>query len=343
MLAVAFQYRETKLWEILDDSSLFAFRLSDGEIGYCFVIGQAERNLSLGFYRGRKGFTSYLKLIKLSEDELHYSDRYELISSLDCTYCEFMQASKIDKETKTVIRNYVETHNLKLKRYKGWPSFIKLQPYSVSTNIIHEKDAEDIIEALHAAIAVAEKLKNNTPEELGFDKEIEYPTMEGGKSVPYLIPNADGTYDWSTTELPAFLPEEYPAIEFENTSLAKEVKKLKKQGKRQIKMIHFPASLCSEIYEEHYMPVFLFSMDVETDQINSIPFKENSTPQRMLEIIANVLCEQGYKPDTIEVADDRTEAFLADFCKKCGMRLTRKKKFKELEEACDYIFQGLDV
>ena len=82
-------------------------------------------------------------------------------------------------------------------------------------------------------------------------------------------------------------------------------------------MIHFPASLCSEIYEEHYMPVFLFSMDVETDQINSIPFKENSTPQRMIVIIA--------------------------FCKKCGMRLTRKKKFKELEEACDYIFQGLDV
>ncbi len=29
MLAVAFQYRDTELWNILTDSDVFAFRLSD--------------------------------------------------------------------------------------------------------------------------------------------------------------------------------------------------------------------------------------------------------------------------------------------------------------------------
>ena len=41
MLMAAFRYRETHLWEWLDDSMVFAFVLSDGETGYCSVMGNA--------------------------------------------------------------------------------------------------------------------------------------------------------------------------------------------------------------------------------------------------------------------------------------------------------------
>lgn len=56
MLAVAFQYRDTELWKELTDSDVFAFRLSDGETGYCCVMGNAGEHLALGFYRGQKRF-----------------------------------------------------------------------------------------------------------------------------------------------------------------------------------------------------------------------------------------------------------------------------------------------
>lgn len=66
-----------------------------------------------------------------------------------------------------------------------------------------EKDARDITEALRAAIAVDEQLAMHKFETLGFDIKGAYPTMKGGKLVPYLIPAADGTYEWSTVKLPA--------------------------------------------------------------------------------------------------------------------------------------------
>ena len=48
MLAAAFQYRDTELWKELTDSDVFAFRLSDGETGYCCVMGNAGEHLALG-------------------------------------------------------------------------------------------------------------------------------------------------------------------------------------------------------------------------------------------------------------------------------------------------------
>ena len=54
LLMAAFCYRESNLWNYLDDSMVFAFRLSDGETGYCCVMGHAGEHLSLGFYRGPK-------------------------------------------------------------------------------------------------------------------------------------------------------------------------------------------------------------------------------------------------------------------------------------------------
>ena len=61
MLEVAFRFRNICLWKKLTDSDVFAFRLSDGETGYCSVMGNASEYFSPGFYRGAKGFSTYLK------------------------------------------------------------------------------------------------------------------------------------------------------------------------------------------------------------------------------------------------------------------------------------------
>lgn len=121
MLAVAFQYRDTELWKELTDSDVFAFRLSDGETGYCCVMGNAGEHLALGFYRGRKGFTTYLKTISLGNAHLSEIEMFEMTTTLDCINCDFMQASDMDVKTKKIIRNYADAHKLKIRRSKGWP------------------------------------------------------------------------------------------------------------------------------------------------------------------------------------------------------------------------------
>ena len=49
MFEAAFRFRSICLWEKLTDSDVFAFRLSDGETGYCSVMGNAGEHFSLGF------------------------------------------------------------------------------------------------------------------------------------------------------------------------------------------------------------------------------------------------------------------------------------------------------
>lgn len=39
MLDAAFRFRETEAWKMLDDSNIFAVRLSNGQNVYCTIMG----------------------------------------------------------------------------------------------------------------------------------------------------------------------------------------------------------------------------------------------------------------------------------------------------------------
>ena len=54
MYDLAFQYKGTKLWQQFYDDELFAVKLSDGEIGYCCVMGMLGQHNALALYVGEK-------------------------------------------------------------------------------------------------------------------------------------------------------------------------------------------------------------------------------------------------------------------------------------------------
>lgn len=339
MLAVAFQYRDTALWKILTDSDVFAFRLSDGETGYCCVMGNGSEHLALGFYRGRKGFTSYLK--SLSFDSMQFSeiDLIEMAATFDCINCDFMEASAMKDKTKKLIRNYADAHGLKVRRPKGWPDFTRHQPFKIPSGITCEKDAADIVEALRAAIAVAGELTHRSLAELGFDENGDYPTTDGGKLVPYLVPNAEGTYDWGMIDLPPFLPDEWPVPEFANDILLRKVKKLRTFGTLQVKLIHIPTPVNESADGIPFLPSVLLCLDAGKEGLFPVFCMEDGekASQQMLVELAENLCRLDNKPDTIEVEDGRTESLLKDFCDRCDIRLFRKEELPELEDACSFL------
>lgn len=337
MLAVAFQYRDTELWEMLEDCDVFAFRLSDGEVGYCCVMGYAGQHLALALYRGDKGFSTYLKTIRFNEKRYSDFEMFEMAATFDCINCDFMQAADINAKVKKRIRNYADAHGLKVPRQKGWPDFVRHQPFKMSRGINSEKDANDMVEAFRAAMAVAEALNQQSPDELGFDPEGKYPTEEGGKPVPYLIPNAQGTYDWDTIKLPAFLPEEYPAPKFTNDILAKSVEKLPASGTIQMKLVHMPVPIGEGENVDAFLPAMLLCVTDElVFPVVSMESVEDNPEQIFVELVDN-LRNNGSKPDTIEVMDDRTESFLANFCARCGIRLSRKDELSDLDDACKFL------
>ena len=342
MLAAAFQYRDTELWKELTDSDVFAFRLSDGETGYCCVMGNAGEHLALGFYRGRKGFTTYLKTISLGNEHLSGIEMFEMTTTFDCINCDFMQASDMDVKTKKIVRNYADAHKLKIRRSKGWPDFTRHQPGKMQYGITRMEDARDIVEALHAAIAVAAKVTSSDFARLGFDINGHYPTAKGGKSVPYLIPNADGTYDWHTTQLPAFLPDECVAPKFANDILAGEMKKLPVSGILQMKYFHMPMPVDAGEDEAPYLPVALLCLETVNELLFPVFAQDvsNDNSEELLLGLVNALRKRGDKPRAIEVEDNKTELLLKDFWSRCGIRLSRKKELPEINNACFFLFSN---
>ena len=177
---------------------------------------------------------------------------------------------------------------------------------------------------------------------LGFDVNGNYPTAKGGKSVPYLIPNSDGTYEWNITQLPAFLPDECIAPKFANDILAGEMKKLPVSGTLQMKYLHMPTPIDADEDEAPYLPTVLLCLDTANELVFPILTQNalNNNPEELLLKLVNVLREQGNKPHAIEVEDNKTEFLLKDFCSRCGIRLSRKKELPEIGDACFFLFSN---
>lgn len=335
MLEAAFRFRDICLWDILTDGEVFAFRLSDGEIGYCSVMGNAGEHYSLGFYKGEKGFSAYLKTLKMGRQESFNCEMYDTVMTFDCINCDFVAASELNDAPKKRIRQYADGAGRKIRRQNGWPDFIRFQPYKAQYGITREEDARDITEALRAAIAVGEKLTFGNFELLGFDIQRSYPEETGGKIVPYLIPNADGTYEWSTVKLPALVEDKYDVVKFESDIHARMVKALPASDVLQLRIIHVPTPIQSEGDEVPYFPAVLICIDADTEYLQPIFCREDfeTNPMFMLVDLAETFHRTGNKPQEIQVEDARTETFLEDFCHRCGIVLTREQNLPVLNDA----------
>lgn len=338
MLAVAFQCRKLALWEVLGDNDVFAFRLSDGETGYCCLMGNGGEHYAVGFYRGQKGFSTYLKTITLGERQISPIEMFELSFTFDCINCDFSPASIITDEAKKIIRRFADGHGLKIQRPNGWPDFVRHQPGVGQCSITSEADARDIVEALHAVCAMGKMLERKNPIKLGFDEEGDYPTMEGGKMVPYLVPGVDGTYDLRTTRLPALLSDIYFEPEFANDIQASMLKKLPASGTLQMKFFHLPV-----FGESEEMPLMLICINMESEVVFPVftPGDLGENQEMLLSELANTLVRRGGRPHTIEVDDARTEALLKHFCSRCDIRLMRMEELPELHDACNFMFDRM--
>lgn len=334
MLTAAFAFRATKPWEELTDSDIFAVRLSTGETGYCSVMGNAGEHHSLGFYIGEKGFSAYLNTLSLSE--VDFLATQSIVQSFDCINCDFMNADTIEPETKQAVRAYADKHGVKVPRPFGWPDFTRFTPHRMQWYITEEQDGILITEALQAATFLIKRLKEeNCFEEMGFDPKGGYPTNKGGKSVPLVIPNADGSYVLGTTKLPALAKEVYLKPSFTNDILSHKIKNLPAHGTLQCRLIDSPAPIEEGNDKAPYFPTMILCLDTESGTIFPTPFsKPSENSQQVLSDLANIL-HSNYKahPVEIRVSDEKTEHLLHDFCKKCHISLRKEKTLPELDEA----------
>lgn len=342
ILQEAFDFRKAELWNLLDNTDLFAFRLSDGEIGYCVVLGYNEDQYMLNLYRGRKGLTSYFKTFVDNDAYYAYQD---FINMYDQHFlsCNFVQAAGLKEQTKRRIRSYAKKNGRSICRDKGWPDFTTVKPGRMLIGLHNEEDVSDMTEALRVANWVARLLETTDYAAVGFNDCNDYPDRDGGLPVPFFEPDGQGGYTLGTTILPACLPMEYVAPEYKNAILTNQVTRLPEKEEWMLKLIHLSLLETNEMDDSGSFVTMLvgFSRNCE------VPFYIMSKccwieqPTEILNSVARQFITKGYRPPCIFVSDDYTYHLLKDFCDKCCITLDKVEEIEELDELANFTFNNL--
>lgn len=341
MLDAAFKFRFTEAWEILDDSNVFSVKLSDGTLIYCIVMGQGGSHYSLGIYIGEKGFSTYLKSL-IANEYSNIASTLSLSSEFDCINCDFMQAKDIESDIKHTIRNFAERHNIKIPRKRGWIDFTRFVAFRGQSNIINEHDAYVAEEALKAATFFINELKSGKSfSDVHLNLSGEYPSLDGGDTIPLITTDGNGCYHISEATTPPFKKYPYIAPTFDNDILTHMVNSLDKSLHVECRFVHFPLFIKNDnepstigVFimidkNSHYMYQPLFLMDYPNN------------PQNLLAKLANSLCTIKACPKQIDVNDEKTFLFIKDFCEKCGIKVHKAKSLPNLDNACTEMVQNV--
>lgn len=334
MLEAAFQFRAAEPWAELTDSDIFAVQTSTGDTVYCSIMGHGGEHYSLGIYVGDNGFVTYMK--SLQADGKNLVEALCDSATFDCINCDFMQAKDIDDNVKKIVRQYAESHGVKIPRKHGWIDFTRFTPQRGQWYITSQTDALIAEEALRAATFFAISFRGADYEAMGLDPLGGYPPMEGGKQIPLVVANADGTYQILRTQTPPVHEFEHAHPLFTNQVLAHRVANMKKSATLECRLLYIPMPMASDNGEPPVLPCVFLMVDHNNGQLLA-PFTTNDLPDApvsFLSSLVNHFQSQGICPKRIIVSEGLTLALLDDFCKQCGIALQRVQSLPDLDETC---------
>ena len=146
---------------------------------------------------------------------------FAIMLSQNCLQIGLDNKSDIPEEAVPSVQKYAKEHGISLRGKKTYPNFLKFQSYYAPCLITEERDFQYVLEALNAAHAVSEELKNSSKIQLSIDESIQ--------EIPLLTPE-NGTYKWSVMNLPEIKSAEFPKPMIKNESLLNQIKNLEKHG-----------------------------------------------------------------------------------------------------------------
>ncbi len=326
---MAFEYKKTKLWEILWDMEIFAVKLSDGQTGYISIMGAGGGHCALGLFIGESGYNSLCTIVKADSFTMSPLELQEYFLQQECLQCAFEKKDELSFEEREEAKKYARAHGIRIAGNKAYPHFIKYEPYCCPWHLETEKEQEDLCEALAAAIEMARLLKNKMPFALGL-REINEET----ETVP-MLELKDGAYVLGQTKLPGLKRAVYPEPKASNDISIAKLKKAKKAGVWECKLVHSPQPVQDEVDEVPFFPSILLAAEASTGYILPVPPVEHyeRNPEEMLKLLMEALNTQKICPLEFKVQDERTYALVKDFCGRLGIAVSIEEDLPALADA----------
>lgn len=333
MYDLAFQYKAIKLWKLLYDDELFAVRLSDGETGYCCVMGMRGEHIALSLYVGEDGYFSYRAMLDDDSDPSDYIAEGEMLTSQNCLQCSFENKDMLSDEELEEVRRYAKAHEKPLRGKNAFPQFTKYQPGKYPWHYDSDADERRICEALSAAIALSGLLREYTKQELQL-----LSLREGNKKLPLLSYDGDRWIMGETT-----LPEgtrQYPVPVITNEVLTERLRRTRKKGTWECGTMRLPAPVQEKTDKAPYFPMVLVAVNQE-GYVFPPMISDGENAAKIANTFAEKLLETSC-PKAIRAGDGRCFAILQDLCKKAGIHLAREDQLETLDEIMQALFYGLD-
>lgn len=326
---LAFEYKKTKLWNILSDIEVFAVKLSGERIGYINIMGFAGGPRALGLYVGQERFNSFRRIALADPQTLTPQELQERILHLDCLQCSFENKDALDNEELVAARTYARSHDIRIAGKKAYPLFQKYTPNRFPCPLQSETEQKDLCEALAAAIEIARLLDGKAPADLGLGKMTDAP----GETI--LLECKDQEYSLDKITLPEEYAPEFPAPQARNEIGLASLKKLKKSGIWECAIIRFPQPVQDEPDEPPFFPMLLLAVESSTGYMLNVPpiMDYDDNPEGLLNAFMQTLLEEKIRPIRLKARDERTYAFAEAFCRKLKIPLSMDANLPTLADA----------
>ena len=332
MYELAFQFKGAKLWQQLYDDEVFAVKLSDGEIGYCSVMGKMGDHFALGLYIGDEGYQSYRLLLDADHESLDDAAMGNLMTSQSCLQCSFENKDMLSDEELDEVRHYAREHEKPLRGKNAFPQFTKYQTGRFPWRFRKSEEEAQICDALSAAIALKKMLCQYSKGELGLCSLREEP-----QKIPMLAYEG-GRWIIKYTKLPSSAMR-YPELQFTNEVMAARLKRKKKTGIWECGTMRLPTAVQEEGHEEEapYYPLALVYVELGAELLQQPIVTDGEDSAEMMNDFAAQMLGGDSLPQILYCRDDRCFALLKDLCDKAGIQIERTDKM----EALDGVLQEL--
>ena len=314
----AFAYFETKLWKNLYDTYLFAVKFSDGEIGYCSVMGELGECISLAVYVGNEGLASYYDILSGAAGAYDEETSFNMLISQNCIQCSLESKSGLFPDELKEFKSFIVRTGKTIKGQKKYIHFSRYSPNCVPWYVKNKKDLSYIEQALEAATEVAGKLKEKSKRELGFPNDDD---TEDQKEMPILSKTKNG-FSWKMLPFPENVLVPYFVPELSESTVQK-MADFNRNGHIECKIFRLPIPIQNKKTEVPRFPIFMMCVDANNGMIVAQPemIADENEDLKLLDTFANMFISQGILPESLLAFDDRTVRFLKNFCLQTGTPL----------------------
>lgn len=339
---LALNYRKTKLWKVLYDSEFFAVSLSNGQIGYCCVMGFLGEHIALALYIGNRGLDSYRLLQNMGRVEMNALKEQEWMVSQDCLQCAFECKESLSPRELTGLQRYAKPRRIMFRGANAFPQFVKYSPACYPWPVAEPAEIGFLCEALMAALEVSAKLAARGKDHLGFTEGPAY-----DREIPLLTPIDDG-FAWTRHRLPPEQSVCYPEPKLRDELLLRRLKQVKKRSGTwicDVVMVPQPVTEFEGDADEANVesaprfPYMLLAADQKTQTV--FPVKMVSSyadgAEEMLTALGSHMLEDGI-PRQIQVVDQRTLALLKNPAETLGIKLVQQREDALLDDLEEEFF-----